>query len=205
MPSLHAVWCGNQYSVLCFAYCCAALQHWHTTRSRLSECKRQLYASATVQTCQCGCELAGGEETLPRPIALYVLQVYNGIVHSCSTVTLHSQHYWWISTYCTINQQSLHLHLSPYYMLFCSISKLYRMILIHPHTHTHMHTRTHANINTHTHILYQPKRLLFLSNFFLARQHGDDPKTPDRWNHVRPRHHSCFCNAPIISLRVCGI
>ena len=42
-------------------------------------------------------------------------------------------------------------------MLFCSISKLYKIILIHTHTHTHnyahthTHTRTHASINTHTH------------------------------------------------------
>ena len=34
---------------------------------------------------------------------------------------------------------------------FCSVSKLYKFILLYTHTHTHMHTRTR------THTLYQHK------------------------------------------------
>ena len=82
----------------------------------------------------------------------------------------------------------------------------YTRIRTHICTHAHTHARSHKHTHTHTHTHYTSlTSYFFLSNFLLARQHGDDPETPGRWNHVWPRHHSCFCNVPIISLRVCGI
>ena len=50
--------------------------------------KRQLYTNATVQTCQCGCELAGGEETLPDLLHYMCYRYTIGLYMSCSSVTL---------------------------------------------------------------------------------------------------------------------
>ena len=61
MPLLHTVWCGNQCSSLCFACYAVVLPCIICILvMRSPPC-----ATATVQKCQCGCELAGGGEALP--------------------------------------------------------------------------------------------------------------------------------------------
>ena len=82
---------------------------WQSPSNVNNNNNRQPCASATVQKCQCGCELAGGEEASPLPDLMHyshvdLLLVYHGIVQSCSAVTLCVLHFvGGFSTHYTIN------------------------------------------------------------------------------------------------------
>ena len=110
------VWCSNQCSVLCFAVvrpCIICILVHVVMRTPAQPCAT---CSATIQKCQCGCELYLLWVVRKRcqtscTTIMYnhvdLLLVYHRIVRSshCSSVTpVHSPLRWWISTHYTINK-----------------------------------------------------------------------------------------------------
>ena len=48
MPSLHTVWCDHQCSVLCFACCCPALHHLHTSNANTNRAQVPPYRTVSA-------------------------------------------------------------------------------------------------------------------------------------------------------------
>ena len=92
MPSMRTVWCGIQCSVLCFACCCATLQHLHTSSSNANANRalvpqyRNVSAGVNLRVVRKHCQTAWTSD--------YIIYCHDmGLYSHCSTVTLCVLHF----------------------------------------------------------------------------------------------------------------